>query len=201
MPRTAQQNQVIKDKRRTKIIAAAVRVFASKDYDSVAIDDITTVVDCSHGLFYHYFEAKEDIIRAVLQEVIIPNGVIPPIESALSAGGANGLKILCDYMASTLSAGTKVFNLAMIWLRLIDATKLPKDIADISKKHLILPVFEELVKQGQIDGDVISGDPEEISGIIYDIYSTKMIDRKDHGKNNKYFTSDVLYAMLLKHAI
>ncbi|MCR5490958.1 MAG: TetR/AcrR family transcriptional regulator [Bacilli bacterium] len=201
MPRTPQQNQVIKDKRRGKIIAAAVRVFATKDYDSVAIDDITAVVDCSHGLFYHYFQAKEDVIRAVLQEVVIPNGVIPPVEKAAEIGGANGLRILCDYMADTLSAGTKVFNLAMIWLRLIKATKLPKDIEDVSKSHLILPTLEKLVHEGQVDGDVINGSEQEIAGIIHDLYYVKMIDRKDNGKNNKYFTSDVLYGMLLKHPI
>lgn len=201
MPRTPLQNQVIKDKRRTKIIAAAVRVFASEDYDSVAIDDITNVVDCSHGLFYHYFQAKEDVIRAIMEEVIVPNNVIPPVDKAFEAGGADGLRVLCDYMADTLSAGTKVFNLSMIWLRFVDATKLPKDIADISKNHLLLPALEKLIQEGQVDGDVISGSPAEIAGIIYDLYVTKMIDRKENGKNNRYFTADVLYAMLLKHAI
>ena len=65
MPRTAEQNNAIKDKRREKILQSSLRVFANANYDKVAIDDINKASHCSHGLFYHYFVSKEAVFRYV----------------------------------------------------------------------------------------------------------------------------------------
>ena len=201
MPRTPEQNQEIKDKRRSKILAAAIRVFATKEYDDVAIDDIVKVVGCSHGLFYHYFQTKEQIYRAVFEEVIIPNQAVPPVKQARDKGGYEGLKILAEYMAMVVSAGTKLFNLAMIWLRMAKAEKLDKKTAEIAKAHNIELAIKDLVHEGQIDGQVIAGDPEEIADLIYGIFEKKMLKRKEEGKSKRYFSADVLCAMLLKQPL
>ena len=198
MPRTAEQNQEIKDKRRAKIVAAAIRVFASNEYDSVAIDDIVEIVGCSHGLFYHYFDTKEDVYRAIIEEIAIPNQTVPPVKQAREKGGFEGLKILANYMASVVASGTKLYNIAMVWLRMVNATKLDKKMAEVAKAHDLRLVIRDLVREGQVDGVVISGDVEEIADIIYGIFEKQMLKRKQEGKMKRYFTSDVLCAMLLK---
>ena len=201
MPRTPEQNQEIKDKRRSKILAAAIRVFASKEYDDVAIDDIVKVVGCSHGLVYHYFQTKEQVYRAIFEEIIIPNQAVPPVKQAREKGGYEGLRVLANYMASVVSGGTKLFNLAMIWLRMADAKKLDKKTADIAKAHNIELAIKDLVHEGQVDGQVIAGDPEEIADLIYGIFEKKMLKRKNEGKMKRYFSADVLCAMLLKQPL
>ena len=67
MPRTPQQNAIIRDKRRTKILLKTLKLFATKGFDEVTIDAISIESACSHGLVYHYFEKKEDIFNGLFE--------------------------------------------------------------------------------------------------------------------------------------
>ena len=62
MPRTLQQNKVIKDKRRNEILNAALELFVKNGFDTVSMDDIAKKIKCSHGLIYHYYTNKKDIL-------------------------------------------------------------------------------------------------------------------------------------------
>lgn len=62
MPRTIQQNKLIKDKRKSEILNAALELFVKKGFDSVSMDNIANKVKCSHGLIYHYYTNKKDIL-------------------------------------------------------------------------------------------------------------------------------------------
>lgn len=70
MPKNKIQNEKVKEKRRNEIIVTATKIFAFNNYSSVTIDDITNQLKCSHGLFYHYFENKEDLFIVVMKEAI-----------------------------------------------------------------------------------------------------------------------------------
>ncbi|MGI6713770.1 MAG: TetR/AcrR family transcriptional regulator [Bacilli bacterium] len=69
MPKTREQNEVIKRKRRGEIIQAGLKLFALKGYDNVTINNITTAAGCSHGLFYHYFNSKIDLLKSILTSI------------------------------------------------------------------------------------------------------------------------------------
>jgi TetR/AcrR family transcriptional regulator, fatty acid metabolism regulator protein len=55
------------DKRRL-ILAAAVRVFARKGYHTCRVGDIAEEAGVAHGLLYHYFRSKEDVLDSVFRE-------------------------------------------------------------------------------------------------------------------------------------
>lgn len=66
MPRTKEQNKKILEKRKQEILICAINVFSAKDIKSATVDDITKKLKISHGLFYHYFKNKEDLIKNIL---------------------------------------------------------------------------------------------------------------------------------------
>lgn len=70
MPRTPEENQHIKDARRTDILRAASRVFAKKGFAAAKINDIAHEAGLSHGLVYHYFRTKDDVFAAILEAKI-----------------------------------------------------------------------------------------------------------------------------------
>ena len=68
MPRTEKENAKIRAKRKNEILDAAIEVFAKKGYEKTSCDDINKKVGCSHGLFYRYFQSKDDIYNALVEK-------------------------------------------------------------------------------------------------------------------------------------
>jgi TetR/AcrR family fatty acid metabolism transcriptional regulator len=54
--------------RRTLILEAAVRVFARKGYHAARVGDIAAEAGVAHGLLYHYFDSKEQLLGTIFRE-------------------------------------------------------------------------------------------------------------------------------------
>jgi len=52
-----------------KLLDAGAQVFATKGYHAARVDDIVKLAKTSHGTFYLYFANKEDLFRALAEEV------------------------------------------------------------------------------------------------------------------------------------
>lgn len=52
-----------------RLLDAGVEVFATRGYHSARVDDIVKVAKTSHGTFYLYFANKEDLFRALAEDV------------------------------------------------------------------------------------------------------------------------------------
>ena len=72
MPRTQEQNEIIRNERISKILLASLYLFANKGYDATTLDEITKVAGCSHGLLYHYFKDKYHLYKYLVDEVAFP---------------------------------------------------------------------------------------------------------------------------------
>ncbi len=61
------RTQGVEDKRR-QLLDAAVRVFARKGYHASRVGDIALEAGVAHGLLYHYFASKDEVLEAVFRE-------------------------------------------------------------------------------------------------------------------------------------
>jgi len=57
----------VEDKRR-QLLDAAVRVFARKGFHASRVGDIAEEAGVAHGLLYHYFTSKDQVLEAVFHE-------------------------------------------------------------------------------------------------------------------------------------
>lgn len=57
----------MEDKRR-QLLDAAVRVFARRGYHGSRVGDIAEEAGVAHGLLYHYFSSKEEVLGTVFSE-------------------------------------------------------------------------------------------------------------------------------------
>lgn len=55
---------------RDKLTIAAREVFVEKGYHSTKVVDIIERAGCGHGTFYDYFKSKDDVLMAILGELI-----------------------------------------------------------------------------------------------------------------------------------
>ena len=54
--------------KRARILEAAVRVFAEHGYHGARVGDIAEDAGVAHGLLYHYFASKDDVLRTIFLE-------------------------------------------------------------------------------------------------------------------------------------
>jgi len=78
-----------KDARPSELLAAALEIFVEKGYAAAKLDDIATRAGVSKGTLYLYFDNKEALFKAVVQE-----GLVPVIEE--------GEALIRDYQGSAV---------------------------------------------------------------------------------------------------
>ena len=59
---------IASEEKRRLILDAAVRVFANKGYHTSRVGDIAEEAGVAHGLLYHYFASKEELLETVFRE-------------------------------------------------------------------------------------------------------------------------------------
>ena len=65
MPKSFFENKELREKRFETIINTSLRLFATYGYKKVTIDQITKECHYSHGLFYHYFDTKDSVLKEI----------------------------------------------------------------------------------------------------------------------------------------
>ncbi|MEP6811969.1 MAG: TetR/AcrR family transcriptional regulator [Actinomycetota bacterium] len=56
------------EEKRRQILDAAVRVFARKGFHTSRVGDIAEEAGVAHGLLYHYFSSKDEVLEMVFRE-------------------------------------------------------------------------------------------------------------------------------------
>jgi AcrR family transcriptional regulator len=59
---------IAQEEKRRLLLDAAVRVFARKGYHTCRVGDIAEEAGVAHGLLYHYFASKEEVLETVFRE-------------------------------------------------------------------------------------------------------------------------------------
>ncbi len=69
-PKSKEQFEEIREASREKIMEAALELFANKGYQSTSITEIGRKAGISKGLMYHYFDSKEQLLRAMIDAMV-----------------------------------------------------------------------------------------------------------------------------------
>lgn len=79
MPKTKEQYEDIRMEKRKLIYETALWLFASKGYVATSISDIAKQADISKGLMYNYFKSKEELLQAIMDNLVNEyGGMIDP---------------------------------------------------------------------------------------------------------------------------
>ena len=65
---TLTDRSTAQEEKRRLILAAAVRVFAHRGYHTSRVGDIAEEAGIAHGLLYHYFGSKEEVLETIFRE-------------------------------------------------------------------------------------------------------------------------------------
>jgi len=58
------------EERRADIVNAARMLFLTKEYDKATMQDVMHVLNIAKGTIYHYFKSKEELLAAVVKDMV-----------------------------------------------------------------------------------------------------------------------------------
>jgi AcrR family transcriptional regulator len=170
------------DERRSELIACAQEFFYTKGYESTSVRDIVDGVGVAKGTFYYYFDSKQAILEALVEELaeqavallrgIVADETLPVLEKWARA----------FQMVAAWKAEHKAELLAMLHVMQMDENLLLRYKVHTRTVQLLSPEFAKIIAQGVEEGVFETGFVEESAGITLSIMQS---------------LSDPLYGILL----
>ena len=134
--------------KRRLILDAAVRVFARKGFHTCRVGDIAEEAGVSHGLLYHYFSSKDELLETIFRETW--DEVLTAI-AAVEASGEPAREQLRQ-VAKILLRGwqTQPARTTVIMREIARTPELQRLIADLTKPR---EAVERIIRRGQETGE------------------------------------------------
>lgn len=200
MPKTKEQNEKIKSQRKQAIITSALELFATKGFENTSIDDIAKFVNCSHGLIYHYYKSKYEILDVIL--VFGEKWVNSFLIEQLSIEGNAYDKVLnlTEKLIVSLSNDKKLSNYFKIVLEAIifQQTKTESTLFDklINSQHFSRLI--EIINQGKEEGIFINKDTDKLLKYYLMILKGILVDAIQHHYFGTLDDANIIVNLLVK---
>ena len=200
MPRTPEQNQAVKEKRKKRLLDVALKMFALKGYAAVTTDSISRSARVSHGLFYRYFSSKDDAYQAIVHTFVL-SSTTPFLSSTemKQYHGVSGLQKFFGIAEKIQVGDPQDLYVAKVVLDMERGGAKGPVVKETIDRFDLRGTFQRLVSEGQADGDVIAGDPKEITFAFFDLFTgllSGLLASDAHLR--KPISKDTLLAMTLK---
>ncbi|MCH1627177.1 TetR/AcrR family transcriptional regulator [Ferdinandcohnia quinoae] len=194
-PLNEDQLKDIRDERKKQIMIAALKVFAENGVKLTKIGMIAKEAGVSHGLVYHYFSSKEEVLFESLEWGM----EVADTKKKLDELGKTILSPL-DKLKSFVTFGLKEGNsdIFRIIQHLGKSDKLPEHIQDLvlNSGEIYIESLLPWIIEGQKNGEIIQGDSREILEIFLNVISGIMADDLIFWNHNIDRKVDILLRML-----
>jgi TetR/AcrR family fatty acid metabolism transcriptional regulator len=139
---------IVQLEKRRLILDAAVRVFARKGFHACRVGDIAEEAGVSHGLLYHYFDSKHELLETVFRETW--SEVLAAI-AAVEESGEPAREQLRQ-VAKILLRGwqNQPDRTAVIMREIARSPELQRLIGDLTKPR---EAVERIIRRGQESGE------------------------------------------------
>lgn len=172
------QMENIKKERKEQIMRAAIKVFAANGFKQTKVSLIAKEAGISHGLVYHYFNSKEEVLYESLEWAVRLDETRKYLNE-LSESPLSPLEKIRKFTKFALLSSDSLSNdLFRLLQHLKEMEEIPDQIIEFTKSletfyiEFFIPIFIE----GQKTGEIIEEEPELLVGIFLTIISGVMAD-------------------------
>ena len=162
-PQSLTERSIAAEDKRRALLAAAVRVFARSGYHGARVGDVAEEAGVAHGLLYHYFDSKEDVLRTIFRENW---GVLLERFRAVEAADEPAEQKLEGIAKILLRTWRNDPDLVTVMVREVARSRhLQEEVEAVREAFAIV---ERIVRRGQ-EEDVFDGelDPRFASWLLY----------------------------------
>lgn len=140
------------EERRSQILEAALKVFAEKGFKGATNKDIADAAGVSPGLIYFYFDNKEDLFFAILENRVAPGNFPLPLEHMQAFPPEQVMTMIAHYGLSRLD-NPETMNLFRIFLGEAAYSEHIRALANTNASRLIGALagyLESQMEQGRL---------------------------------------------------
>ena len=142
-----------------EIVQAALAVFAERGFAAAKLDEIAARAGVSKGAVYLYFETKEDVFRAVVEQAISPN---MQAIAAMIAAHPGPFSDLLRAVPERIAAMIEAMPVGGVVKMVIGEARNFPELARVWHDELVgqaLGGLTDAIRAAQARGEVRSGDP------------------------------------------
>jgi TetR/AcrR family fatty acid metabolism transcriptional regulator len=145
------------------ILDAAVRVFARKGYHTCRVGDIAEEAGVAHGLLYHYFASKEQVLETVFRDTLTD---LLDAFATVEESSEPAREQLRHVAAILLRAWRRDPDLVRVLVR--EVARSPQMQSKVEELGQVFRSIERIVARGQEAGELRADlDPRLAAWIFY----------------------------------
>lgn len=146
---------------RNEILNASQKLFLSKGYEETSINDIMEMAGGAKGMFYRFFQSKEEVMQALGNQMFFENN---PFDAVRERSDLNALQKIQEVLALNRSDAER----ERINVQAISILKDPHILATAveANRRVLTPLWRELLEEGQQDGSIQTEYAREISELL-----------------------------------
>jgi len=149
--------------KRQLILDAAVRVFARSGYHAARVGDIAAEAGVAHGLLYHYFDSKEELLATIFRETWAE--LLQALREVEDDAGPAGEQ-LRQVTAILLRSWRRNPDLVRVLVR--EVARSPQLGGRVDEIGQAFSAIERIIERGQRAGELRRDvDPRLASWIVY----------------------------------
>ena len=143
------------------ILNAARTLFISKGYEETSVSDIMKLAGGAKGMFYRFFENKEEMIRLIGNQMFFENN---PFDAVRERNDLNALQKIRLLMSLNQSDAQRNH----LNIQAVSILKDPHILAAAveENRRVLTPLWRELLEEGKRDGSVKSEYIKELSELL-----------------------------------
>lgn len=163
MTRTVKAPEVRKD----ELLDVALGLFAERGYHDTSVQAITDAAGVAKGLFYHYFESKDDLLDALAsREGDRLFEAVRAKSREIEGVPLQELSILIGMIASSKLEGQPELTAALMHSVYRDGNSALRDRLTQRYDDLLKPLVVELIEEGNALGEMHVDDPDATTEVL-----------------------------------
>lgn len=144
-----------------EILSAAQSLFLSKGYEATSVSDIMELAGGAKGMFYRFFQSKEEVMHALGNQLFFENNPFDAVRKRQDLNALEKIRALLSLNQSDEKRNALNMQAASI---LKDPRILAAAIA--KNRHILTPLWLELLEEGIRDGSIKTEYPKELSELL-----------------------------------
>jgi AcrR family transcriptional regulator len=149
--------------KRRLLLDAAVRAFARRGYHATRVGDIAEEAGVAHGLIYHYFSSKQEVLETIFRETW--SDLLDAVH-AVEASGLPAPEQLRQVAAILLRSWRRQPDLVRVLVR--EVARSPQMQRQAEEVAPLFAAIARIVERGQAGGELRRGlDPRLAAWIVY----------------------------------